>query len=253
MKRISILMLVLTIVFGATTLNVNYVKAAADEPIIENEMVLDINDSTKDFTEENNFYYTEGKKSLTKSESLIQPMGTVGVQEEKWLSMVHYYQNGQSWSGNIMQTCGYTIGSQGCALTSFSMVTDYYGYSDNPGEVNTRLGSYACPLAWSSAGQRYNLDLVGSVHTQVSSSYAKDYIRGALRNNRPVIVGFIKGSSTHFVVARAFVKETYQPELGFYGNEYFYIHDPYSGRNYKFIDDYLDAGYSIHRLKVYDN
>lgn len=253
MKKIYSFIFILSIVIGVTTLNVDYVEAADSEKDIKNEMILDVDDLTKDFSEENNFYYTEGKKNLTKSESLIQPMGQVGVQEEKWLSMVHYYQNGQSWSNNIMQRYGTTIGAEGCALTSFAMVTDYYGYSDNPGTVNTKLGSSACPLAWSSAGQKYNLDLIGSVHSQVSSSYAKNYIKGTLRNNRPVIVGFIKGNSTHFVIARAFVKETYQPELGFHGNEYFYIHDPYFGRNYKFIDDCLNAGYSIHRLKVYDN
>lgn len=56
------------------------------------------------------------------------------------LEVPHYYQNQQSWSNNTMQTCGSTIGKAGCALTSFTMVANYLGSNDNPGQVNTKLG-----------------------------------------------------------------------------------------------------------------
>lgn len=190
-------------------------------------------------------------KGKTDSKNIITSIP--GVAESIFLNMPHYYQSGQSWSNDIMQSQGLTIGSAGCALTSFTMVTNYYGYTDNPGEVNSKLGSAACPLAWSTAGSKYSLSLVGNISAATSESDAKTFILGALRQNRPVIVGFKKGTSTHFVVARAYLRETYDPSEGLYGEETFYIYDPSSGRDYSYLDDYLAADYYVYSLKVYDN
>lgn len=221
----------------------------------EAPFVLDVDDSKKDFTEENAKLLSDGQKTVEEfygstGQGVIQ--STPGIKEEIFLPMTHYYQDGQPWSKNIMQTCGSTIGEAGCAVTSFAMITSYYGYSDDPGEVNTKLGSYACPFSYANAGSKYSLSLVGDVHQSVSNDYAKSYILGALRNNRPVLVG-LNGGSTHFVVAYGYVEEIYDPGQGFYGNKYYYIYDPWSPRDYYELDQYLNNGWSVNRLKVYDN
>lgn len=219
------------------------------------ELTLDYNDSTKNYSIENQFYIDEGTiSSENYYKDQIRPFGQIGVKEKIFLNMKHYYQDGQTWSGYNMKTCGKTIGNAGCAVTSFTMITNYYGFNDDPGEVNSILGDLACGLHYVAAGNKYGLSLVGNVHASVSESYAKNYILGALRNNRPVLVGMKYGSSgTHFVVARGYFEEIYEPENGFYGRKYYYIYDPSANKDYMFLDDYFDDGYSVHRLKVYDN
>lgn len=62
-----------------------------------------------------------------------------------------YYQNNQSWSGDIMQSGGDTIGNAGCALTALTMLFDYNGSTvGNPGGMNNCLSpwGYAEPLNW---------------------------------------------------------------------------------------------------------
>lgn len=222
---------------------------------------LDIDDSTKDYTKENAQFVKDGQKSIQEyynlenhSELLDSSIFSVpGATEYINLSMVHYFQNNQPWSGYKMQTCGTSIGLEGCALTSFAMVLDYYGYNDDPGTVNSTLGNSACPFEWTTNGSLYNLRLVGNEHKSVTDTYAKDFIRGALRTNKPVIVGFVKsnGNETHFVVAYGYLEEENSPTEGLFGRKYYYIKDPAHQRNYKFLDDYLNAGWSINRLKVY--
>lgn len=239
----------LILLLVAVMLTTQMVIADDNYGAIYDQIILDIDDSGKDYSFENELIFRNGLERDTNNTIF----GTPGVQEYISLKFTHYYQNRQSWSNDIMRTCGSTIGNAGCALTSFTMVTDYYGYSDNPGQVNALLGNLACPIYWTQSGAKYGLTLVGNVGEGYSESYVKTYIRGALRLDRPVIVGFKKGSSTHFVVARAYLKETIDPYEGTTGREYFYIYDPSYGRDYLFVDDYLNEGWVVHSLKVYDN
>jgi hypothetical protein len=157
----------------------------------------------------------------------------------------HYYQNGYSWSSNIMQTGGDTIGLAGCALTAW---TDILDWSDtvtyNPGTVNTMLGSAAEPFNYNSApGLCSNdINLMTYEYGDVSSSTAISYIIGSLNyttgngTGLPVLVGMYKGTSRHFV-----------PAYGYSGST-IYINDPLTSPNYTTLQAYLNAGYTVNRL-----
>lgn len=162
---------------------------------------------------------------------------------ERYLSVVHYYQSGQSWSNDIMQNAGLTIGKSGCTLTSFAMIQRYLGGTDDPGQVNAKLGNDACPFSYTGAAAKYNYTIVNHMYslTTIDTETAKDFIIGGINTYHPVLVGLIKSTGeTHFVVA-----------YGHLGNT-IYIHDPASSRDYTLLTDYLDKGYNIHRLYIYD-
>ncbi len=160
----------------------------------------------------------------------------------KYLTEVpHYFQDGRSWSNDIMQTEGLTIGSAGCCLTSFTMINEYLGSSDNPGEVNSTLGNSACPFVYQDAADKYGLRISNIKYGTVTNDYAINFCIGAVTGEYPVLVGMIKSSGgTHFVAAYG------------YNGSTVYIHDPASSRNYTTLQEYLDAGYSVHRLCVYN-
>lgn len=208
----------------------------------DDNISLEYDDSTQSFDKQNNFYYNEGRKDI-KSKNDIQPKSYPEVIESKSLNVTNYFQSGEDWSTHEMKKLDLHIGTDGCLLTSFTMVNDYYGSSHNPGEVNNQLGENACPFYWYNAASIYNLTL-DALKDNSSNSYAKTYIKGALRNNKPVIVGFEYSSGTHYVVARGF-------DIMNDGTEYYYIHDPASTVDHPIIQDYLDDGYNIHRLAVY--
>lgn len=160
----------------------------------------------------------------------------------KTLYFKHYFQDGgESWCNNIMQTCNQTIAKAGCCLTSFTMIQRYFGGNDNPGEVNTKLGTAACPFNYSTAANKYGYSISGLKMEAVSDEYAKSFIIGAITADRPVLVGMHTdtGSGTHFVAA-----------YGYNGNTV-YIRDPASNRNYTTLDNYLNS-YYVDRLVVFN-
>ncbi|MGB8954087.1 MAG: C39 family peptidase [Tumebacillaceae bacterium] len=120
------------------------------------------------------------------------------------LSVPLLSQSGETWSSSIMQTCGSTIGSEGCALTATTMVFKFHGVSiAGPGAMNNKLGSYACPIYWSEAVTRAGDGIVNSVATSSPTTWSSVFsaAKTALDNNRPYIVGMNKASGgTHFVV-----------------------------------------------------
>lgn len=128
--------------------------------------------------------------------------GIIGT-EAASLAVPLYSQSGQTWSSNIMQTCGTTIASEGCALTSVAMVFKYYGVSVTPGTLNTKMGSYACPVYWGEAVTRAGAGIVKSVTTSSPTTWTSVYpaAKAALDAGKPYILGFYKsGGGTHFVV-----------------------------------------------------
>jgi hypothetical protein len=66
-------------------------------------------------------------------------------------SVTPYSQNDPSWQNDVMRTCGLTIGTAGCALTSTAMVFCYYDAATNPKTLNNCLGTCACDLCWGTA------------------------------------------------------------------------------------------------------
>lgn len=233
MKRKVLTSLILCIILRLSSMSI--VFANTGDP-------LEYDDTLGNYNKQNNFYYNQGKKEI---ESKITTKSYPKVKESKSLNIVNYSQGDSDWANKPMgSTEGWncTIGISGCLLTSFTMINDYYASNDDPGEVNDTLGKYACPFWWSTAANKYNLTL--ETRQSISNNnYAKTFIKGALRNNTPVIVGFDKGGSTHYVVATGF-------DIMNDDTEYYYINDPGS-KDYPIIQDYLDAGYRIHRVGVY--
>lgn len=241
MRRLFVCMIIIGLIF-ALYIETAFTACPFCKTSEESVLVLDIIPEG-DFSEQNMKYFQDGLKQLNEEESKMYPER---YQEVKVLTGIpHYYQSGEDWSDDIMQTCGETIGYSGCLVTSFAMVTNYYGSSDDPGEVNSTIGTNACPFKWKPAGSLYGLALPGFKEGEpISEDYAKTYIKGAIRNDEPVIVGFKRGEDTHFVVARAFY-------IFDDGREWYFIYDPSRGRDYMYLDDYLDNGWYIYRLAVY--
>lgn len=159
----------------------------------------------------------------------------------KVLSVQHYYQSGEIWSNDIMETDGLTIGYAGCCLTSFAMVQRYLGGWYNPRGVNDLLGDYACPFKWVDAASIFDYTIVNYKHEEVTDYYAISFIRGAIESDLPVIVGLRNSSGgTHFVAAYG------------YGGDTIFINDPASSRDYTELDEYLTNNY-VHRLYVYSD
>lgn len=63
----------------------------------------------------------------------------------------YYWQGDPQWGGTRIGACNNTIRNVGCALTSLSMIFQYYGANKNPGTLNSCMGGHSCPLYWGSA------------------------------------------------------------------------------------------------------
>ena len=218
----------LSILLVATLLTSTFIVHAA-----ENETVcIQLDDNTginpKDYEKANAELMQKGRMiRMTKA--------------SKTLQLTHYYQDGnQSWSNDIMQTCGKTIASAGCCLTSFAMIEQFFGGGDNPGAVNEKMGNDACPFVYKTGATKYGLTIINSKHATVSDDDAINFIVGAIDGGNPVLVGMQKdgSSSTHFVAAYG------------YNGSTIYIHDPASHRDYTTLAEYLDS-YYVNRLYVY--
>lgn len=46
--------------------------------------------------------------------------------DSKSLNVPFYYQGNSLWANDIMQTCGKTIGSEGCTITCLAMIQKYF-------------------------------------------------------------------------------------------------------------------------------
>jgi len=124
------------------------------------------------------------------------------------LSVPLYSQSGQTWSSSIMQSCGSTINSAGCTLTSVAMVFKYYGVSIDPGQLNTKMGASACPLVYNDAVTKAGAGIVKSVSVTSPTAWSTVYseARTAINAGKPYILGFRRAdSSTHFVVIKGYV------------------------------------------------
>ena len=258
MKRSLSLLLVLTLITGLFAMPMSFADSNKDRNV--NEFV-EVADPYGEFI--GNMSYEEylnyiGDESFSLEDSLVTPLSEVGIIEDKNLSFIRYVQSDPSWSSyQLLNSISNTIGSAGCALTSVAMVLDYFGYNDNPKIVNDKLLPYQpadngdmqwlnVPKAYPGMTFKYS-----SSTTYTSLTYGLfSTVRGQMRLNRPVIIGFKKGTSTHFVAAYRFV-EYEDPFTGESGYQ-IYIKDPAS-RNYIDVDDYFSAGYYVYRLYTYDD
>jgi peptidase C39-like protein/WD40 repeat protein len=106
-----------------------------------------------------------------------------------------YSQNNAAWSGITMLSGGHKIGPAGCALTSLTMLFDYYGSTvGNPGGMASCLNpwNYADGLNWYGAQvnppngpgcDRYTTNFINSL------AFSWSTVDSYLRAGHPVIVG----------------------------------------------------------------
>lgn len=147
-------------------------------------------------------------------------------------------QTDSRWGNEVMQTCGKTIAGSGCCLTSFTMIQQYYGGTDNPAQVNAKMGNDACKFKFGIAAEIYGYGW-SIVQGEVDSTYYTNYIKGAIELGNPVLVGMRnQAGGTHFVAA--------------YGYDYnnIIISDPAS-RNYQLLSQYINEGYYVDTLCTY--
>ncbi|WP_342566679.1 hypothetical protein MKY09_11435 [Psychrobacillus sp. FSL K6-4046] len=69
-----------------------------------------------------------------------------------------YKQHVGSWS-NSLTSCGSSMASVGCVITSYANLLRFKGKSVDPGQVLATLkpGAVDCPFVWATAGTRYGL------------------------------------------------------------------------------------------------
>ncbi len=157
------------------------------------------------------------------------------------LDVPHYYQGGQLWSDDVMQTCGKTIGNAGCCVTSFAMIQRYLGGIYNPRGVNNKLGNNACPFKYQPAADAFGYTISNKESGTITDEYAIEFIVGAIDSGYPVLVGMVPddpAKNSHFVTAYGYDGTT------------IYIHDPASSRDYTELSQYLE-NYHVTRLYVY--
>ena len=160
------------------------------------------------------------------------------------LYIKRYYQEDYS---DLMQTCGTSIYSQGCTLTSVTMVANYLNFTDyDPSEVNRMLGNGACPLNWATAEEELNIRLLYNkddyyINSGNIDDY-EDFIVNHLCNDRPLIFGMRLGDGTsHYVVVNG-----YNTSTGVIS-----IVDPSRARNKTTLQQYLNSGAIVKQIVVY--
>lgn len=177
---------------------------------------------------------------------LICDNGLCEVEKVEIGGITTYYQNGnQSWSNIILNGCSpLTIGQAGCAITSFAMIASKYGSTDNPGQVNTKLGSYACSFNHDYAAAKYGLTVYGLATVKGGIAENKSIMRGTLLLGTPLMVTLAKpGGGYHFGVVKSYIRYSD-------GSYRFGIKDP-TYNNYNYLDQYMKDNYTIYNLRKY--
>ena len=154
-------------------------------------------------------------------------------------------QNDSQWKDVVIGTrengTKITMGESGCTITSFTIVSNWLSNTSiTPVDVKNRMGSNACPFAWTVAESLYGYDLAIKEMNDNGIASGTDTILGAIDlYETPVIVGVKNAATTHFVVA-----------YGYTSSYDIIISDP-AQRNYTTLSQYLNEGYYIHRIFLY--
>ena len=107
-----------------------------------------------------------------------------------------FSQNDPQWKNDVMQTCGTTIGQEGCALTSQAMVFRYYAIETSPRTLNQCAGTHACPLDWAWTSSNCS---GGKATWNGSTGFSWSTMEGELNAGRPPVLR-LTSSYNHFVV-----------------------------------------------------
>ncbi|HUW96259.1 MAG TPA: pre-peptidase C-terminal domain-containing protein [Anaerolineae bacterium] len=142
------------------------------------------------------------------SGSLRRALRTMTTEEQEQASILaslpcgvsQFDQHYTEWQGDIMQTCGKTIGQAGCALTSQAMVFRYYGVETSPRTLNQCAGTHACDLDWAWTSSNCSGGKVTwNGRWDGSSGFPWATMEGELNAGRPPILR-LTSSWDHFVV-----------------------------------------------------
>jgi Peptidase_C39 like family len=151
-----------------------------------------------------------------------------------------FSQNDPTWSQLIMQAGGDPIGGYGCALTSTTMLLNYYGSPLSPIDLNSCLGPGADPIVWQSAPACTQLKVQGGIR----SDFSWDGLDAFLKAGKPVIVGMVRGlTGMHFVVVT---------QGGGGEADSYHITDPWDGTTTKTLGSYTNSGYNPRWIISYD-
>ena len=130
------------------------------------------------------------------------------------LSIPRLAQYDTRWGSHRMNN-GATISSQGCLLTSFTMVARFHGNPRDPGQMNTLLGNNVAPFLWDNA-VRLTPNIL-SIHSAAGPIFpgpnptiadTRTTAVAAITQSRPIIIGIGNpgsGSSNHWVVGHGFI------------------------------------------------
>jgi len=146
-------------------------------------------------------------------------------------AMPVFSQNDPAWRFELMQSAGDQIGNYGCAMTSTSMILNFYGASMTPAALNACLKGAADPLYWTQAP--------GCVKGLVNGGNRVNFswpVLDQTLSNGPAIVGMLRGQTgMHFVVVTA----------GGGGNAAGYaVTDPWDATTTKTLQTFFNAGYN---------
>ena len=247
MKKKIVLILCLAMCVPMVFMNEVFAKDVPETGEVDNGEIFDIR--VGEVNTELRDYYIQTDVQEQQRARLASKTARASVVSQAWANwnVTKYFQDDPQWGSNVMQTCGKTIASSGCALTTFTMITSKFYYTDNPGQVNTKVGGYACPLNYDGVGRKYNLNDEQLAWGGQMEATAKSIIRGALANGKPVLVGMthVSTGNTHFVLAYGY--ETYSD-----GGSFHYIFDPEGDNDYGTLEQYM-ANYYIDRIYTYSS
>ncbi|RRR69156.1 MAG: hypothetical protein EI684_16465 [Candidatus Viridilinea halotolerans] len=108
-----------------------------------------------------------------------------------------FWQGDPTWGNNRIGNCNNNIKNVGCALTSLTMIFQYYGANHNPGTLNSCMGGAACLLYWDDP--KVHECSAGKVRFITRKSFSYDLLDQELAKG-PVILHIGHGDNNHFLV-----------------------------------------------------
>ncbi len=152
-------------------------------------------------------------------------------------------QDSGAWKNKLIPGSSYTFAQAGCAMTSYAMIFNYYGYNETPETVATKYyNAYGNPINFTSSRivDLFDCNMTaGSVSSRAALEAA---IVGGINNGYPTVVRFVKGGNTHFIVARGYSQATGSDPI------IINIRDPESDINYSRLSSYYENGWTANHF-----
>lgn len=154
------------------------------------------------------------------------------------LSVPLFTQHDPRWGNTKLGTSSYTIGTDGCTITSMAMLVKYYGKDTDP----QRLDAMTTNVGGFSGGSAYIWGSLTTIYPDIAFTQIKEYpndpapvdaLRKELDLGHPIPVWLDSnprqaGNQMHWVLL-----------VGYEGND-FWINDPWTGDQVLFTSRYGD-------------